>query len=338
MKFFIAILTVATLASAKYTDEEKEMWQEFKLEHGKMFLSPGKEKARMDTFLNNAKEVKRHNKAFAKGEVLYEKGIHEHSDMSEEEFLNRFTGYKMEAEDRTVDPSEVITLRGTPPASVNWTEIMGPGWGYRYQAMCGSCWAFSTGAALETAYFKKHGVLIDVSEQQMIDCTYGTYGGCAGGSMPKAMRFIGENGGLSLEEDYPYVRVSGPCRMAEVPQVVFLNSTKAFVKLGDNDDNIKNALNDVGAVSVCIDATGWGGYRTGIISGAPLTNECGHAVAIVGYGTDDATGIPYWIVKNSWGRSWGQGGYGLADARRDPVTGDTLSNIQLTQAYVPRML
>lgn len=99
MKFIIIlILATAALVSSvpsKYTDEQEEKWNNFKLEHGKLFLSPGKEEERKDIFLKNVEDVETHNEAFLNGEVTYKKGIHKYSDLTNEAFLKRFGGIKM---------------------------------------------------------------------------------------------------------------------------------------------------------------------------------------------------------------------------------------------------
>lgn len=95
MKFLILLLCVITFACAEFTDEEKQAWEAFKLEHGKLFLSPGKEKNRMATFLKNKKDVEEHNEAFLNGEATYVKEINKYADLTDDEFLSKFGGIKM---------------------------------------------------------------------------------------------------------------------------------------------------------------------------------------------------------------------------------------------------
>jgi len=72
------------------------------------------------------------------------------------------------------------------------------------------------------------------------------------------------------------------------------------------------AVANVGPIAISVDANAWGGYSRGIFTGCPKAPRnviIDHAVQLVGYGTDPATKLDYWIVRNSWGGSWGEQGY-----------------------------
>lgn len=106
---------------------------------------------------------------------------------------------------------------------------------------------------------------------------------------------------------------------------------KDYVGLPEGDeDAMKEALATKGPVCVGIDASlvTFQNYRSGVYDDPKCTDQLNHAVLVTGYGTT-ADGKKYWIVKNSWGESWGNKGYiwmargtnhcGIADAASYPV-------------------
>ena len=60
-----------------------------------------------------------------------------------------------------------------------------------------------------------------------------------------------------------------------------------------------------GPLSVCLDASTWSSYTSGIVTAAACGTDVDHCVQAVGLNEDDG----YWIVRNSWGTSWGLDGY-----------------------------
>ncbi|VAH54068.1 unnamed protein product [Triticum turgidum subsp. durum] len=95
------------------------------------------------------------------------------------------------------------------PASVDWREkgAVAP---VKNQGQCGSCWAFSTVAAVEGINKIVTGDLVTLSEQELVDCSRnGQNSGCNGGIMDDAFDFIVRNGGIDTEEDYPYTAKEG---------------------------------------------------------------------------------------------------------------------------------
>lgn len=222
-------------------------------------------------------------------------------------------------------------MRATPPASVYLTTRIS-NWPVRDQGDCGCCWAFSSCATIEYAYWKKYGVVTDTSEQQLLDCVDEGEDGCEGGWKPQAFNYISYDG-LTWEKNYPYTAIQGTCNY-DVTKSIYITYPRYFTQVASDDTSIKTALNDIGTLAICVDSTGWGTYKGGIFSSTIWYNpECKHKPTLVGSGTDATTGVPYWLVRNSWGSAWGELGYIRLDARRDPATIKPKGGIMLEYAY-----
>jgi len=219
----------------------------------------------------------------------------------------------------------VYPVDSTLPAIVDWTK-KGATTGVKDQGQCGSCWSFSTTGALEGAYYIKTGVLQSFSEQQLVDCDTlrngGKDHGCKGGLMDNAFAWINGNGGLCSEAAYPYVsgttQTGGTCQTSCKP--VSGSEVKTFVDVVQSSDNAMMAALAQQPVAIAIEADQreFQLYKSGVFTGACGTN-LDHGVLAVGYG-ENADGVQYYIVKNSWGQSWGSGGYILLGRGVNPET------------------
>ncbi len=121
------------------------------------------------------------------------------------------------------------------------------------------------------------------------------------------MYYVQDNNGISLEADYPYQAFTDMCTADYNGPV----TVKSVYHVKSYDQAQLLAAIAKGPVSVTIDAsqTVFHQYSSGIISGTACGTSLDHAVTAVGYGTDEATGLDYYLVRNSWGTSWGEGGY-----------------------------
>lgn len=191
------------------------------------------------------------------------------------------------------------------PQSVDW-RTKGVVNAIKDQGQCGSCWAFSTVASVESAVAIKTGTLYSFSEQELVDCDTFLNQGCNGGTMDVAFNWIGKQGGLCTESDYPYVsgttQKAGTCKSTCKP--VPASKVQSHVDVQPNSDTAMMTALASQPVSVAIEADqrDFQLYSSGVFTASCGTN-LDHGVALVGYSTD------YYILRNSWGTSWGDKGY-----------------------------
>nr|XP_014994896.1 cathepsin O [Macaca mulatta] len=177
----------------------------------------------------------------------------------------------------------------------------------RNQQTCGGCWAFSVVGAVESAYAIKGKPLEDLSVQQVIDCSYTNYG-CNGGSTLNALNWLNKmQVKLVKDSEYPFKAQNGLCHYFSGSHSGFSIKGYSAYDFSNQEDEMAKALLTFGPLVVIVDAVSWQDYLGGIIQHHCSSGEANHAVLITGF---DKTGsTPYWIVRNSWGSSWGVDGY-----------------------------
>jgi len=182
------------------------------------------------------------------------------------------------------------------------------------QGSCGSCWAISASEALEAQLQKNgHSSSIKVSAQALVDCVpnpqhCGGTGGCDGATGELAYDFVREHG-IPLESDLEYTAQTGKCHHSEglYPAAKRVRVDGFHALPSNKYAPLMNALVQEGPAVVSVDGNPWFDYDSGVFDGCEKDAVLGHAVLLVGYGTDAKK--PYWRIQNSWGADWGENGY-----------------------------
>jgi len=174
------------------------------------------------------------------------------------------------------------------------------------QGTCGSCWAFSSVGAVESAWAIKNNILYNLSQQELIDCSF-LDRGCNGGSMDLAFLFI-KNHGLCTNLSYPYQGKKHKCHKKKCESVVHIKNHSDVQK--NNESQLKNAV-AIQPISVAIQANkrSFQMYKSGIYNDYKCGTKLDHGVLVIGYDHDTDLNMSYWIIKNSWGSQWGDNGY-----------------------------
>jgi len=244
----------------------------------------------------------------------YKLGLNKFSHMTYEEFKAKYTGLKVPENYERVEREDLHTIQ--QQAAVDW-RTQGAVNPVKDQGQCGSCWAFSATAAMEGIWKISGNTLQNQAEQQLVDCS-AAFGnnGCNGGWMDYAFKYIISVGGQMPTSAYPYKAVQGKCAF-NAGQIVAKIKGYADVPKGDCATLLKFATAQ--PTSVAIDAQPIMNYKSGVYSNQFCGTQLDHGVTVVGYGTD--SGKNYWIVRNSWGSSWGEQGYIRMNRDDSPKTG-----------------
>jgi hypothetical protein len=171
------------------------------------------------------------------------------------------------------------------------------------QGSCGACWAFATAALMETTYLRALGSSYnyDLSEQLLVDCNYPTNNACSGGWVNSAIEYI-RSYGMTQEYYYSYVGYRQTCKS--------ISSSYRFSGINyfqiNSEADIPYYLYTYGPVSFYFKVpSSFQHYTGGVFDVADCTTGTQglHEITIVGYTPT------YWIVKNSWGTTFGDQGY-----------------------------
>ncbi|XP_059284475.1 cysteine proteinase COT44-like [Lycium ferocissimum] len=286
--------------------EVKGIYQIWLAEHGKTYNGLGEKGKRFEIFKDNLRFIEEHNNSENR---TYELGLNRFADLTNEEYRTMFLGTRSDARRRVVKSNNashryVFLASDHLPKSVDWRKknAVAP---IKDQGSCGSCWAFSTVAAVEGINKIATGEMITLSEQELVDCDKMYNDGCNGGLMDYAFEFIISNGGIDTETHYPYKGIDYNCDLLrKIAKVV---SIDGYEDVPTNEKALQKAVAHQ-PVSVAIEASSraFQHYSSGIFTGKCGT-QLDHGVAVVGYGREN--GVDYWIVRNSWGTNWGEDGY-----------------------------
>ncbi|KAK7484063.1 hypothetical protein BaRGS_00024675 [Batillaria attramentaria] len=286
-----------------------EMFSKFKATHSKSYPDDKEHESRKHIFRQNVRFINSKNRAG----LSYKMAVNHLADRTESELkmLRGFRRTKGYPGGLPFNKSEMANVK--VPDQMDW-RLYGAVTPVKDQAVCGSCWSFGTTGTIEGAYFVKTGNLVRLSQQELMDCSWGEgNNGCDGGEDFRAYDWIMKKGGITTEAQYgQYLAVDGACKFDSVKPEVQLSG---YVNVTPYDlDALRMAIANKGPVSVAIDAShkSLSFYANGVYYEPACGNkpdDLDHAVLAVGYGT--MNGQAYWLVKNSWSTYWGNDGYVL---------------------------
>ncbi|CAL5028646.1 unnamed protein product [Urochloa decumbens] len=333
--FLLATVLIAcayalgSLAARDLTDNQAmvarhEQWM---AKYGRVYSDAAEKAWRFEVFKANVDFIESVNA----GNHKFWLEANQFADLTDDEFRATRTGYKLPAgkDRRTAAFRYANVSLDDLPDSIDW-RAKGAVTPIKNQGECGCCWAFSTVASMEGVVKLSTGKLISLSEQELVDCDVnGMDQGCDGGEMDDAFQFIIDNGGLTTESNYPYTAADGTCNSGKASNDAA--SINGFEDVPANDEaSLRKAVANQ-PVSVAVDGgdSHFRFYKGGVLSGTCGT-ELDHGIAAVGYGVA-ADGTKYWLMKNSWGTSWGEGGY--IRMERDVADEEGLCGLAMQPSY-----
>jgi len=270
--------------------------------HNKIYESDSEYKLRFTKYQESAKRI--HGLNFNSPDAVF--AHNQFSDLSPEEFKEIYLTAKIPKRDSV----EILKPLAPAPKAFDWRSknVVTP---VKDQGQCGSCWAFSATENIESVWMLSHNITVPqmkpLSPQQIVDCD-NLDDGCNGGDTVTAYKYVEQAGGLEPNADYPYTGEDGNCAFKKIDVLATITGYKfATDPNNPNEGTMYQNLFNWAPLSICVDAASWQNYHGGILRGSQCGQNLDHCVQAVGYNLNNNP--PYWIVRNSWGTSWGVSGY-----------------------------
>jgi C1A family cysteine protease len=303
----IILLCVVAFAAVKTVADDKALFETFKAKYNKQYATAEEEAKRFQLFQTNM--AKAADMQAQDPEASY--GMNSMSDLSEDEFSAYLSSSEEFAsrrlEDYPVAPELSADEVSAAGDTIDW-RAKGAVSYVRTQGNCGCCWAITTVQAAEGQWFLAGNPLPTLSTQQLVSCDKSD-SACRSGFMTSAYDWLLRNraGRIATEAAYPYVSAN-----RYVPACSDTGRTTGAIITGyrnlpRSEAQMASYLYSSGPIGIAIDATSWHSYSGGVMANC-RSGTVNHGVLLVGMGKT-ATGSRYWIVKNSWGPGWGEGGY-----------------------------
>lgn len=302
--------SVPDLVLSEVNEDEHFHWREFfnfQDRFEKRYESLLELETRFEIFRTNLINILKHNSDQSQNFTL---GVNQFTDLTPEEFKAQYINGRLGSRLGSFGCQTFTSSGSGLPSSVDWRTkgVVNP---VRDQGQCGSCWAFATTANAESVWAISRGQLLDLSEEFLVDCASGLgyYNmGCNGGQPDSAFKYM-INNGQCLESTYPYkagsTRTAGSCQKCSSAGVTF--SSCHDVKPNDQVSLAAAVAKQPVVIAIEADTRYFQSYSGGILDSTSCGTTLDHAVEIVGYGSQN--GQDYWIVRNSWGPTWGESGY-----------------------------
>ena len=320
-KIILLSLLISSVCSFEFKDEFERFIEKYK----KNYDNDYEYNKRLDIFTNNYDFITKHNMENNSSYVLEMNHL---GDLESSEIVSNKNHFleKTKSCNKFNNNYNYEEL----PETIDWKDKNAVT-RVKNQGQCGSCWSFSAVGAMEGAWSISTGDLIELSEQQLVDCSSGfrSYGnhGCNGGLMDNAFEYAIDNG-MCLENEDSYTAQQGTCDNKCTPVAHF---TSCQDVTSNNQKDLKAAVSQQ-PVSIAIEADTktFQFYKSGVITGDACGTDLDHGVLIVGYGNQD--GKDFWLVKNSWGETWGENGY-VKIERNDNEDGPGVCGIASTPSF-----
>jgi cathepsin L len=266
---------------------------------------------RRKLFHKRLAEVEAHNAQ----DRLWKAAVNKFADYTDAE-LKGMLGYKRGARsargptaassflELAVTGEQIVEPKLRVSGEIDWRSKLPKSSAYfRDQGACGSCWAVAATGALEMQSELRSGNTTQLSYQQLVDCVEnpqhcGGTGGCQGATAELAFEYV-QKYGLGSDNTYSS---GGACKGTH-PAV----SVTGWNRLPINEAKPLLVAVNEGPVVISVDGSKWFGYDSGIFDGCPKDIIVNHAVVTIGFGKEE--GNKYWIIRNSWGQSWGEEGH-----------------------------
>lgn len=297
---------ILCLVVSSHAASDLELWEGFKLKHNRTYETQAEHDKRFEIFTVNMRQAEINQAGEDPGGATH--GVTKFSDMTNSEFRSKYFMPPLKSDPDAEHWKPTGELNST--ATVNWCQ-RGACTSVKNQDSphdCGACFAFATAQQIESMTYLKHGVLIPLSVQQIVDCDrVKEDDGCDSGGLPEnAYKYIMGIGGLERWSAYPFTGINGVCK-ADKSRFAVKVSSWNYVGMG-NEAAMKTYVSNTGPLSVGISSWRLQTYKQGVLSGIGCEGVVtDHQVQLVGLNT--AASMPYWIGRNTWGSDWGEGGY-----------------------------